>query len=35
VLGVDPDSLAADLAGSYARELESMRTALSKVRGVP
>jgi len=34
-LGVDADRLAADLTAAYARELESVDGALSKVRGVP
>jgi hypothetical protein len=35
VLGVDPDRFAVDLADAYAKELESIGTAVSKVRGVP
>jgi hypothetical protein len=34
-LGVDPDELGPDLAGDYKAELESIRSAVSKVRGVP
>jgi len=34
-LGVDPFSLARDLGLLYGREIDSIRQALSKVRGVP
>lgn len=34
-LGIEPDSLAADLGRAYVGEVESIRAATSKVRGVP